>query len=91
MLSNCLRQLHTKTYLHCPCSYQYNRTDQLQPQWRNSAVVHDTVIHRIIERLHSGEWDLDVEAVYAAGLVAVETTGDEAAVPIHWKGDRKKL
>ena len=81
-------QSTVKSYLSCPRSFKYRYHDQIQPKWRGSAAVHGTVLHRMIERLHSGGWNLDAETVYQMTLADEEAYGQDCELPIFWKGGR---
>ena len=83
-----LHQSDVKTYLRCPRSFHYRQTDDIQPAWRNAAAVHGTIIHRLIEQLHQGLWNMDVGEQYIDEMNHQEFHCEESTVPIYWKTDR---
>ncbi len=77
-----LRQSSIKQYLFCPRSFYYKLVQNILPAYRNAAAVHGTVIHKMIDLLHSFDWDLDPVDWYPKLLQEVVA---EDASPIFWK------
>jgi CRISPR/Cas system-associated exonuclease Cas4 (RecB family) len=83
-----LRQSTIKDYLFCPHMFQLRHLLKVPAEYRNAAAVNGTIVHRLLEALHS-DWDLDTASEYDQLLEKEEFTSVEATVPIQWK-DRDK-
>ena len=83
-----LRQSTIKDYLFCPRMFQLRHLLKLPSECRNAAAINGTIVHRLLENLHSN-WDLDTASEFDSLLEREEFTGTEAAIPIQWK-DRDK-
>jgi RecB family exonuclease len=81
-----LRQSTLKDWLFCPRMFHLKHIEGIAPNWRNPAALHGTVLHRIIELMHEGHWDLNFDFVYSEIFRLVE---NETDTPVFWKTDRE--
>lgn len=83
-----LRQSTIKDYLSCPLMFRFKHIDKIQPNWRNPAMLHGSVLHKILELLHTSDWALRVEPLYREVFDYFEY--EESTIPVYWKGEREK-
>ena len=83
-----LRQSIIKSYLWCPASFRYRYIDKIPSTFRSIAAVHGSVLHQLIDEMHTIDWSLDIRERYLEILDLMEFSGDESDVPIFWKEDR---
>jgi len=63
---------------------------KLPAESRNPAAVNGTIVHRLLEKLHS-DWNLDIACEYDRLLEQEEFSSTEAVIPIHWKDREKQI
>ena len=86
-----LRQSTIKDYLLCPLMFRFKHIEGIDPNWRNSAMLHGSALHKIIELLHSENWNLDIEATYRRVFHELEFESEESHIPVFMKDDMEKL
>ncbi len=86
-----LRQSSIKDYLACPLMFRFKHIDKIEPNWRNPAMLHGSVLHKILELLHTYDWNLRIDSFYREYFNYFEYESEEANIPVYWKsGDREK-
>ena len=85
-----LRQSTIKDYLFCPRMFQLRHLLKLPAECRNPAAINGTIVHRLLEALHS-DWDMDITSEYDRLLEREEFSSVEAPIPILWKDRDKQI
>jgi RecB family exonuclease len=83
-----LRQSTIKDWLFCSRMFHLKHIEGLQENYRHSAMVHGSVIHKIIDIFHKGFWHIDLRTAY---LEIFEMIGAESDVPVYYKEDLARL
>jgi len=83
-----LRQSTIKDYLACPLMFRFKHLEKIEPNWRNPAMLHGSVLHKILELLHTYDWNLRIDSFYREYFDYFEF--EESPIPVYWKGDRDK-
>ena len=85
-----LRQSTIKNYLLCPLMFKYQHIDKLEPSFRNPAALHGSTLHKLIEWMHTVNWNLDISQFYREVFSYFEfEKSDECEIPVFWKNDRE--
>ena len=82
-----LRQSTLKTWLSCPLMYKFRHIDKIEPAFRYSGTVHGSALHMCLEKMHQGQWNGDLRALYTKALNHYLYASDEAHIPVRWKGE----
>ena len=85
-----LRQSSIKNYLFCPRSFKYQHIEDIQPAFRNVAMIHGSVVHKLLHMIHTENWNLNIADTYPEVFDYKEFHSDESNIPIFWKEDRAK-
>ncbi len=85
-----LRQSTIKDYLLCPLMFKYRHIEKLKPSFRNPAALHGSSLHKLLEWLHTVNWDLDVSKFYKEVFSYFEfCKPEECDIPVFWKNGRE--
>jgi hypothetical protein len=85
-----LRQSTIKDFLLCPLMFKYRHIEKLKPSYRNPAALHGSTLHKLIEWIHTVNWNLDVSKFYNEVFSYFEyCKADEKEIPVFWKTDRE--
>jgi len=84
-----LRQSTLKSFLSCSLMYSYIHIHKLEPEFRYSATIHGSALHLVLKWLHEGEWDGNLESLYAKALNHYLYASSESHIPVRWKKDRE--
>lgn len=82
-----LRQSTIKDYLNCPLLFRYKHLEEIPESYRHSAALHGTALHKVIHRLHTEDWNLDLERAYKKAL---NDAIEEEETPVNWKETPEK-
>ena len=85
-----LRQSTIKDYLLCPLMFKYRHIEKLKPSFRNPAALHGSTLHKLIEWIHTVNWNLDVSKFYNEVYSYFEfCKQEEKDIPVFWKTNRE--
>ena len=85
-----LRQSTIKDFLLCPLMFKYRHIEKLKPSYRNPAALHGSTLHKLIEWIHTVNWNLDVSKFYREVFSHFECVKpDESQIPVFWKTNRE--
>ena len=82
-----LRQSTIKDYLSCALMYRFKHIQKILQSSRHSSALHGTSLHKVIHRLHTESWKLDLKQAY---LEALDEAIAENDIPVFWKETREK-
>jgi RecB family exonuclease len=87
-----LRQSTIKDFLLCPMMFKYRHIEKLKPSFRNPAALHGSTLHKLIEWIHTINWNLDVSKFYQEVFAYFEyCKPDEKDIPVFWKDRSSEL
>ena len=85
-----LRQSTIKDFLLCPLMFKYRHIDKLKPSFRNPAALHGSTLHKLIEWIHTLNWNLNVAEFYREVYAYFEfMKAEEKDIPVFWKSNRE--
>ena len=85
-----LRQSTIKDYLLCPLMFKYRHIEKLKPSYRNPAALHGSTLHKLIEWIHTVNWNLEVSKFYKEVFSYFEYCKlEEKDIPVFWKNGRE--
>ena len=84
-----LRQSTLKTYLNCSLMYSYIHIHKFEPEFRYAATVSGSAYHLVLQWMHEGEWDGDLESLYSKALNHYLYASSESHIPVRWKKDKQ--
>ncbi len=85
-----LRQSTIKDFLLCPLMFKYRHIEKLDPAFRNPAALHGSTLHKLLELIHDGNFNLDVSKFYKEVFSYFEyCKPDESQIPVFWKNNRE--
>lgn len=85
-----LRQSTIKDYLLCPLLFQYRHIEKIAPAFRNPAALHGSTLHKLLELIHTVNFNLDVSKFYKEIFSYFEfSKPDESSIPVFWKTNRE--
>jgi len=84
-----LRQSTIYSYLRCPYQHYLKTTRPERKAYRHPSAIFGTVIHRLIQQLHQGDWEMDLEQCFLEEFEqeATKRQSDTATPPIRWKDE----
>ena len=84
-----LRQSTIKDYLLCPLMFRYRHIEKLDAAFRNPAALHGSTMHKLLELIHDGNFNLDVSKFYKEVFSYFEyCKPEEKDIPVFWKTNR---
>ena len=87
-----LRQSTIKDFLNCPLMFSFRHLDKIPPEYRNSAALHGSTLHKLIYLIHEDKWHLDVKRYYREIFEEYELgNGGESLIPVRWENRDKEL
>lgn len=77
-----LRQSTIKDFLNCPLMFRFKHIEKIPENYRCSAALHGTALHKVIYRLHNEDWNLSLRKAY---MEALEEAVGESDNEVRWK------
>jgi len=85
-----LRQSTLKDFLLCPLMFKYRHIEKLKPSFRNPAALHGSTLHKLLEMIHNGNFNLDVSKFYKEVFSYFEfCKPGESDISVFWKSNRE--
>jgi len=86
-----LHQSTVKDYLNCPMMFYLKHVEKLTDEFRSPAMLHGTVLHKIIEIIHKSYWNFDVPNNYRHLMNETEYNGRDSRIPVKWDDRDKQI
>jgi putative RecB family exonuclease len=85
-----LRQSTIKDFLLCPLMFKYRHIEKIAPAFRNPAALHGSTLHKLLELIHTVNFNLDVSKFCKEIFSYFEfSKPDESSIPVFWKTNRE--
>lgn len=86
-----IHQSTIKDYLACPKMFSFKHIEKIKPEVRKPAMLHGTVVHKIIEICHKSYWNFVVAKNYSAIMNDIEFNGKDSDINVVWEDRDKEI
>lgn len=70
--------------------FKYRHIEKVRPSFRNPAALHGSTLHKLIEWIHTLNWNLNVAEFYREVFFYFEfMKAEEKDIPVFWKNNRE--
>jgi RecB family exonuclease len=85
-----IHQSSINSFLNCPLNYRYRYIDGLTQESMHPAAINGSTLHKLIERMHAGEWEIDIAEEFERVYRLFEAESIEKGSPVLYADDPEK-